>query len=140
MKKAFFICLCLCIFFGDSAEAAGLQVGADAIAIKNNEQISGRIISINVEKEPFIIILSTGRTLNVEFRNIQKIEDTGIKKKITPIYSYTASNYKIYRFTFVDGKIAEGGVAKWPVFDIDTGTTGIQKNIWLDHISFIEAK
>jgi hypothetical protein len=33
-------------------------------------------------------------------------------------------NYKIYRFTFVDGKTREGAAAKWPVFDVNTDTTG----------------
>ncbi|MEN6620083.1 MAG: hypothetical protein ABFD50_00825 [Smithella sp.] len=141
MKKAFLIFIVFGFFVltGYSAGATGLRTGADAAAIKKNEHISGRIIAINVEKEPFTIILPTGRTLRVEFRNIQKIEDTGTKKKITPSYSYTESNYKIYRFTFTDGKIAEGGVAKWPVFDIDTGTMGIQKDLWLDQLSSIEA-
>jgi hypothetical protein len=127
------------IFHGNFVIAAGLQKGAAVKVMKKNELIAGKLIAINVENEPFTIILPKGTTLKVEFKNIQKIEDTGTKKKITPSYSYTESDYKIYRFTFVDGKTVEGAVPKWPVFDIDTGTTGIQKNIWLEHISFIEA-
>jgi hypothetical protein len=141
MKKTLFVCMILTLFLytGSMALATGLQTGATVKAMKKNKIIAGRIIAINVEKEPFTIILPTGTTLKVEFKNIQKIEDTGIRKKITPSYSYTESNYKIYRFTFVDGKTVEGAAAKWPVFDIDTGTTGMQKNIWLEHLSFIEA-
>lgn len=141
MKKNILIGLIsvLLIFNGNLVIAAGLHKGADVKVIKKNELIAGQLIAINVENEPFAIILPTGTTLKVEFKNIQKIEDTGTKKKITPSYSYTESNYKIYRFTFVDGKTLEGAVPKWPIFDIDTGTTGIQKNIWLEHISFIEA-
>jgi hypothetical protein len=141
MMMKFFIGLIsvLFIFNGNLVIAAGLQKGAAVKVMKKNELIAGKLIAINVENEPFTIILPTGTTLKVEFKNIQKIEDTGTKKKITPSYSYTESNYKIYRFSFVDGKTVEGAVPKWPVFDIDTGTTGIQKNIWLEHISFIEA-
>jgi len=141
MKKNFLIGLIsvLFIFNGNLVIAEGLQKGATVKAMKKSELIAGKLIAINVENEPFTIILPTGTTLKVEFKNIQKIEDTGMKKKITPSYSYTESNYKIYRFTFVDGKTVEGAVPKWPIFDIDTGTTGIQKNIWLEHISFIEA-
>jgi hypothetical protein len=141
MKKNILIGLIsvLYIFSGNLVIAAGLQKGAAVKAMKKNELIAGKLIAISVDNEPFTIILPTGKTLKVEFKNIQKIEDSGTKKKITPSYSYTESNYKIYRFTFVDGKTVEGAVPKWPVFDIDTGTTGIQKNIWLEHISFIEA-
>lgn len=133
MISAFFV------FSVNWAGAVGLQTGAAVKAIKKNELVAGRIVSINVEKEPFIIILPAGTTLKVDFKNIKKIEDTGTRKKITPNYSSTTSNYKIYRFTFVDGKTVEGAVARWPVFDVDTGTTGIQKKIWLDHLSSIEA-
>ena len=141
MKKNFLIGLisALFIFNGNLVIADGLQKGATVKAMKKNEIIAGKLIAINVENEPFTIILPTGTTLKVEFKNTQKIEDTGSTKKITPSYSYTESNYKIYRFIFVDGKTVEGAVPKWPIFDIDTGTTGIQKNIWLEHISFIEA-
>ena len=141
MKKLILISLISVsfIFNGNLVIAAGLQKGATVKAMKKNELIEGKLIAINVENEPFNIISPTGTTLKVEFHNIQKIEDTGSKKKITPSYSYTEFNYKIYRLTFVDGKTVEGAVPKWPVFDIDTGTTGIQKNIWLEHISFIEA-
>jgi hypothetical protein len=107
------------IFHGNFVIAAGLQKGAAVKVMKKNELIAGKLIAINVENEPFTIILPKGTTLKVEFKNIQKIEDTGTKKKITPSYSYTESDYKIYRFTFVDGKTVEGAVPKWPVFDID---------------------
>ena len=141
MKKKILIGFISVLFIlnGNLVIAAGLQKGAAVKAMKKNELIAGKLIAINVDNEPFTIILPTGTTLKVEFKNIQKIEDTGTKKKITPSYSYTEFNYKIYRFTFVDGKTVDGAVPKWPVFDIDTGTTGIQKNIWLEHISFIEA-
>jgi hypothetical protein len=140
MKKTFLSCMILSLFFfAGNAAQAGLQIGATVKAVKKTEIIAGRIVALNVEKDPFTIILPTGTSLKVEFKNIQKIEDTGTRKKITPSYSYTESNYKIYRFTFVDGKIVEGAVYTWPVFDIDTGMTGIQKNIWLEHLSFIEA-
>lgn len=141
MKKTLiiYIILAMLVFTENTALAAGLQTSNTARAMKKEELIAGRVIAINVEKEPFTIILPTGTTLKVEFKNIQKIEDIGKKKKITPGHSNTTSKYKIYRFTFVDGSIVEGAVSTWPVFDIDTGPTGIQKNIWLDHLSFIEA-
>jgi hypothetical protein len=141
MRKAFLIYVIsvLFVFNGNCALADGLQTGASVKAMKKNELIAGRLVAVNVEKEPFTIILPAGATLKVEFKNIQRIEDTNTTKKITPSYSYTESNYKIYRFTFIDGKIVEGAVPKWPIFDVDTGTTGIQKNIWLEHLSFIEA-
>lgn len=141
MKKTLFIYMILSLFFftENMAQAAGLQTGAAVKAMKKNELIAGQLVANTLEKEPFTIILPTGTALKVEFKNIQKIEDTGTRKKIMPNYSSTASNYKIYRFVLVDGKIVEGAVARWPIFDIDTGITGVQKNIWLDHLSFIEA-
>jgi len=140
MKKIYLSCMVLSLFFfAGNAAQAGLQIGATVKAVKKTEIIAGRIVALNVEKDPFTIILPTGTTLKVEFKNIQRIEDTGTRKKITPSYSYTESNYKIYRFTFTDGKTVEGAASKWPIFDIDTGTTGVQKNIWLEQLSFIEA-
>ena len=141
MKKnlIIYILLVMFVFTGNLALAAGLQTGNSVRAMKKNELIAGRIIAINVEKDLFSIILPSGTILRVDFKNIRKIEDTGEKKKITPSYSSTTSNYKIYRFTFIDGRTVEGAASTWPIFDIDTGITGIQKNIWLDHLSFIEA-
>jgi len=141
MKKnlIIYILLVMFVFTGNLALAAGLQTGNSVRAMKKNELIAGRIIAINVEKDLFSIILPSGTILRVDFKNIRKIEDTGEKKKITPSYSSTTSNHKIYRFTFVDGKTVEGAVATWPIFDIDTGTTGIQKNIWLHYLEYIRA-
>jgi hypothetical protein len=125
---------------GESAAVKGsLRTGAKVEYSRDKNIVQGIILSNTVEKDPFIIILPTGTILRVEFKNIQKIEATGEKKKITPSYSYTASTYKIYSFTFVDGKTLEGAVSKWPVFDVDTGTTGVQKNVWLEYLEYIKA-
>jgi hypothetical protein len=118
--------------------SGSLKTGAKVEYSRDKKIVQGIILAINVEKEPFTIILPTGATMRVEFNNIKIIEATGEKKKITPSYSYTASTYKIYRFTFVDGKTFEGAVPKWPVFDVDTGTTGIQKNIWLEYLEYVK--
>lgn len=117
----------------------GLQVGARVRYVSRGDTFSGTISDISL-KEPLTIILPSSNSIKLELKNIRRITNTGQNRRITPSWSYTETNYRLYEFQTIDGKTILGAVYMNPVFDVDTGTTGMQKNIWIEHIDFIETE
>lgn len=123
----------------DTGRLVGLQVGARVRYVSRGETFSGTISDISL-KEPLTIIYPSGKSIKLELKNIRRITNTGQNRRITPSWSYTETNYRLYEFQTIDGKTILGAVHMNPVFDVDTGTTGMQKNIWLEHTDFIETE
>ncbi|GEM_PF-5109653 len=122
-----------------SSGGTGIQIGSRVRYVVRGDNFSGAISSIGL-KEPVTVILPSGNSVKLELRNVRRIKNTGQSRRITPVWSSTATNYRLYEFETTDGKIITGGVYKNPVFDVDTGSTGMQKNIWLEHLEFIETE
>lgn len=122
-----------------SVGGLGLQVGSKVRYVSKGDTFSGTVSSISL-KEPLTVILPSGNSVMLDLKNVKRIANTGQSKRITPSWSSTATNYRLYEFTTIDGKTMLGGVYNNPVFDVDTGTTGMQKNIWLEQIDFIETE
>lgn len=126
---------------GDRSSVAGtgLQVGSRARYASKGNHFSGTISAISL-KEPVTLILPSGTSIKIELKTVKRIANTGQSKRITPSWSSTATTYRLYEFQTIDGKTIVGGVYNNPVFDLDTGATGVHKNIWLEHIDFIETE
>jgi hypothetical protein len=121
-----------------AAVRSGIRIGARVKYVRKGETFTGIIAVNNLETEPLTIITPAGKSLKPMLKDIRRIRATGEKKKITPPWSYTESTYPIYEFETIDGMLVQGGVYKWPVFDIDNGTLGMDRNVWLEHLTLIE--
>ncbi len=127
---------------GTVATGNGLSIGSRVHYVKKGERFSGSLIGLNLNKgnDPVTIVTTGGNSLKLLLRDLRKIRATGEKKTITPPWSYTASSMPLFEFSNTDGKTIIGAVYQWPIFDVDTGTTGIQKNVWLEHLEYIETE
>lgn len=114
MRTIIILISLICFTAIPSFAGSGLQAGNTVTWKKGNEIFFGRLVDSNMEKKEVTVI--------------------------TPSWSYTETNYRLYEFQTIDGKTILGAVYMNPVFDVDTGTTGMQKNIWIEHIDFIETE
>ena len=104
----------------------------------DGNSFEGRLVEMTL-KDQFYIYTVQNLGVRTYLKDIRRIADTG-RKVATDfgIYSSKTSGVPVYEFIKTDGSRFEGMVSSVPVFDIDLGTFGVQKNIWLNHLRSIE--
>jgi len=125
---------------GDSALAnGGIAPGAIVRIVKSDgNSFEGRLNDMTLKDQVHIY---TTQNIGVRtlLKDIRRIADTGRKVSTDyGIYSTKSSGVTVYEFVKTDGQRFEGMLSSMPVFDIDLGPLGVQKNIWLTHLRSIE--
>lgn len=136
----------VCIFFfllllfpAISLFSQGLGVGSGVTYSKEGIRFSGTVVKLTIgEKETLTTLTQTGKAVKFFMREIQRIERTGEKWKVTPSWSYTESSYEVYRFTWINGQSQLLAIYQWPVWDISLSDGSLAANLWLEKLEWIE--
>lgn len=136
----------VCVFFfllllfpAISLFSQGLGVGSGVTYSKEGIRFSGTVVKLTIgEKETLTTLTQTGKSVKFFMREIQRIERTGEKWKVTPSWSYTESSYQVYRFTWINGQSQLLAIYQWPVWDISLSDGSLAANLWLEKLEWIE--
>jgi len=127
------------IVAGPAGANAGIAPGSPVHIVKNDgNAFDGKLNDLTM-KDQVYIYTTTNIGVRTFLKEIRRIADTG--RKVTTdygIYTTKSSNVTVYEVVKTDGSRFEGMLSSIPVFEIDLGTLGVQKNIWLNHLRSIE--
>jgi len=141
MKRIVFLAMAMtALITGGAAWAeGGIFPGAPVRIVKNDGNTFDGKLSEMTMKDQVYIYTTTNIGVRTFLKDIRRIADTG--RKVTTdygIYSSKSSAVAVYEFVKTDGTRFEGMLSSIPVFEIDLGPLGTQKNIWLNHLRSIE--
>lgn len=117
----------------------GLGVGSGVTYSRDGARFSGTVAKLTIgEKETMTTLTQTGKGVKFFMREIRRIERTGEKWKVTPVWSYTENSYDVFRFTWINGQSQLLAIAQWPVWDISLSDGSMAANLWLEKLEWIE--
>jgi hypothetical protein len=117
----------------------GLGIGSGVTYSREGIRFSGTVSKLTIgEKEALTTLAQNGKPVKLFMREIQRIERTGEKWKVTPSWSYTESSYQVFRFTWMNGQSQLLAIYQWPVWDISLSDGSQAANLWLEKLDWIE--
>lgn len=129
-----FLGLCLTL----PAWAGGIEVGSPIILKKKNQRFEGTLMRIIPDNEPLTIITQKSGNSLLWLKDVRRIMPTGEIMVITPsqadIPRHLSTN--IMRFETLQGLSIEGGLLKWPSFEVEIN--GTRQIFLLRQLGFIE--
>jgi hypothetical protein len=127
--------LCLAL----PAWSGGIEVGSPISLKKKNQRIDGMLTQIIPADEPLTIISPKSGSITVRLQDVRRIVPTGETMVITPsqadIPRHVSTN--VMRFEMLQGLSIEGGLLKWPSFEVDHN--GTRQIFLLRQLAFIES-
>lgn len=124
------------------ASETGFTVGKRVRYIVKGQPIaSGTLatVGINPATEPLMLATPSASSVKLLLKDVTKIRPTGLKKQLIPPWSSSEETLELYEFTTTAGLKMIGGVQQWPVFTVNTGQKGEQRNLSLEQLELLEA-